>query len=159
MVFLRVNMANNALDVNFFPLRIVGNAADIADVSKAVRFDVGFRHHKQAIDITQFVKTWIVRVVSGTHGVDVDAADIADVSKAVRFDVGFRHHKQAIDITQFVKTWIVRVVSGTHGVDVVLLHQLEIFLDAIHPNGAAFAMIVVVAVDAVQHRAASHNGY
>ena len=45
----------------------------------------------------------------------------------------------------------IRVVSGTHGVDVVLLHQLEIFLDAIHSNGAAFAMIVVVTVDAVQH--------
>ena len=104
MVFLRVNMANNALDVDFFPLRIVGNTANIADISKAVRFDVGFRHHKQAVDITQFVKTRIVRVVSGTHGVDV-----------------------------------------------VLLHQLEIFLDAIHPNGAAFAMIVVVTVDAVQH--------
>ena len=104
MVFLRVNMTNDALDVDFFPLRIVGNAADITNVSKAVRFDVGFRHHKQAVDIAQFVKTWIVRVVSGTHGVDV-----------------------------------------------VLLHQLEIFLDAIHPNGAAFAMIVVVAVDAVQH--------
>ena len=104
MVFLRVDMANNALDVDFFPLRIVGNTADIADISKAVRFDVGFRHHKQAVDITQFVKTRIVRVVSGTHGVDV-----------------------------------------------VLLHQLEIFLDAIHSNGAAFAMIVVVTVDAVQH--------
>ena len=33
----------------------------------------------------------------------------------------------------------------------MLLHQLEIFLDAIHPNGTAFAMIVVVTVDAVQH--------
>lgn len=51
-----MNMANNALDVDVFPLRIVGNTADIADISKAVRFDVGFRHHKQAVDITQFVK-------------------------------------------------------------------------------------------------------
>ena len=32
MVFLRVNMANNALDVDVFPLRIVGNTADIADI-------------------------------------------------------------------------------------------------------------------------------
>lgn len=46
MVFLRVDMANNAFDVDFFLLRIVGNTVNIVDISKVVRFDVGFRYYK-----------------------------------------------------------------------------------------------------------------
>ena len=71
VVFLRVDVAYDALNVDIFPQRIVGDPADIADISEAVRFNVGFGHDEQTIDIAQFIETWIVRVMGGAYGVDV----------------------------------------------------------------------------------------
>ncbi|MNI87164.1 hypothetical protein D3C73_1443390 [compost metagenome] len=67
------------------------------------------------------------------------------------FDVGLGHHKQAVDIAQLIEARIVRVMRGTHRVNVVLLHQQQIFFDPIHSDRAAFQMIVIVAVNTVQH--------
>ena len=53
---------------------------------------------------------------------------------AVRLYIRLIADIEAVQIAKLVKTRIVRVVSGTHGVDIVLLPQLEIFLDAIHSN-------------------------
>ncbi|MNP20948.1 hypothetical protein D3C76_1135490 [compost metagenome] len=104
MVFLRLHVAHDALDIHAFPRWIVG-----------------------------------------------DAAQIADVGKSVGFDVSFRHHEQTVQIAQLVKARIVRIVGGAYRVDVVLLHQDQIFLDAIHTHRAPLAMIVIVAVHAVEH--------
>ena len=71
MVFLGVDMAHDALNVNGLPRRIVRDAAQIADVGKAVRFHVRFRHHEQAVDVAQLVEARIVRVVGGAYRVDV----------------------------------------------------------------------------------------
>lgn len=66
-----MDVAYDALNVDIFPQRIVGDPADIADISEAVRFNVGFGHDEQTIDIAQFIETWIVRVMGGAYGVDV----------------------------------------------------------------------------------------
>ncbi|MNI30825.1 hypothetical protein D3C81_1498870 [compost metagenome] len=107
MVFLRLHMALNAFYVGVFPTWIVGNAADIANVGKPVAFQIGFRHHKQAVDIAQLVKTRIVRIMGGAHRVDV-----------------------------------------------VLFHQHDVALNPRHINRPTFAMIVVMAVNAVQFQVA-----
>ena len=104
MVFLRVHVAHDALNVDVFPGRVVGDGAEVADVGETV----------------------------GLH-------------------VGFRHHEQSVDVAHFIETRVVRIVSGAYRVDVVLLHQQQIFFHAIHADRAAFQMVVIVAVHAVQH--------
>ncbi len=108
VVFLRRHVAFDALDVGLLPTRIVG-----------------------------------------------DAAQIADVGEAVAFQISLRHHEQAIEIAQLVKARIVGVMGGAHRVDVVLLHQHDVALHPRHIDGAPFAVIVIVAVDAVQLEVAS----
>ena len=71
VVFLCMDVAHDALNVDVFPQRIVGYPADIADIGEAVRFNVGFGHHEQTVDIAQFIEARIVRVMGGTHGIDV----------------------------------------------------------------------------------------
>ncbi len=80
-----------------------------------------------------------------------DGAEVADVGETVGLHVGFRHHEQSVDVAHFIETRVVRIVSGAYRVDVVLLHQQQIFFHAIHADRAAFQMVVIVAVHAVQH--------
>ena len=103
MIFLRVNMAFDALNVDRLPHRIVRNAAQVADVGEAVRLHIRFSHYKQAVQVAKLVKARVVRVVGGTYRVDI-----------------------------------------------VLLHQDQVALHAIHPHRAAPQMIVVMTIDAVQ---------
>ena len=107
MVFLRVDVAHDPLNVNMLPCRVIG-----------------------------------------------DGAKVADVGEAVGFDIGFRHHEQAVNVAHLIETRVVGVVGGTYRVDIVLLHQQQIFLNAIHPYGAALQMVVVVTVNAVEHHVA-----
>ncbi|MNC47940.1 hypothetical protein D3C75_970300 [compost metagenome] len=71
MVLLRVNVAHDAIDEYRFPGRIVGDAAQIAHVGKTMGFDVGFGHHEQPVNVAQFIKARVVRVMGSTYRVDI----------------------------------------------------------------------------------------
>ena len=71
VIFLRMDVAHDALNVDIFPQWIVGDPTDIADIGEAVRFNVCFGHHEQAVDIAQFIEARIVRVMGGAYGVDI----------------------------------------------------------------------------------------
>ena len=71
MVFLCMHLAADAVDIHRLPGRIIGDLTEITDVGKTVGFHIGFRHHKQAVNIAQLIKARIVRVVRGTDSIDI----------------------------------------------------------------------------------------
>ena len=71
MVFLRMHLAADTVNIHRLPGRIIGDLTEIADVGKTVGFHIGFRHHKQAVNIAQFIKARIVRVMRCADGIDI----------------------------------------------------------------------------------------
>ena len=66
-----------ALQVSLFKLRHAGQR--LFAVAHAVRFEVGLSHHIKTVLVTEVVPTRVVRIVAGTHRVDVELLHHADV--------------------------------------------------------------------------------
>ena len=77
-----------------------------------------------------------------------DAGDIADVLEAVGLQIRLGDHHEADLVAHLVEARVVGVVGGPHRVDVVELHELQVAAHPLHVDGAAPAVVVVVAVDA-----------
>ena len=52
------------------PRRIFGERFFV--IAHSVGFDVGFVDDVEAVFVTKFVKSWVVWIVGGSHGVDVE---------------------------------------------------------------------------------------
>ena len=80
------------------------------------------------------------------------------ITHAVGFEVGFGHNIQPHFIAQFVPTRVVGVVGGAHGIDVVLLHDADILLHALHTHHVSAVGVHLVAVGAFdEERHAIHT--
>ncbi|MNQ79481.1 hypothetical protein D3C85_944270 [compost metagenome] len=71
VVLLGVDVALDPVHEHRLPGRVIGDAAQIADVGEAVGLHVGLRHHEQAVLVAQLVEAWVIRVVGGAHRVEV----------------------------------------------------------------------------------------
>ncbi|MNZ67986.1 hypothetical protein D3C78_862460 [compost metagenome] len=71
VVLLGVDVALDPVHEHRLPGRVVGDAAQIADVGEAVGLHVGLRHHEQAVLVAQLVEARVIRVVGGAHRVEV----------------------------------------------------------------------------------------
>ncbi len=71
VVLLGVNVAFDTIHEHRLPERIVGDAAEVADIGKAVGLHVSLRHHEQTVLVAQLVEARVVRVVGGAHRVEV----------------------------------------------------------------------------------------
>ena len=70
------------------------------------------------------------------------------ITHTVGFEVGFGHNVQPHLIAQFVPTRVVGIVGGAHGIDVVLLHDADVLLHALHTHHISAVGIQFVAVGA-----------
>lgn len=60
LVFLRMDVADDPLNVNMLTFWVIGDGAQVADVGEAVGFDIGFRHHEQAVNVAHLIETRVV---------------------------------------------------------------------------------------------------
>ena len=70
MVETTLYVALVAFHVRFLVSRFLGQC--LVAVSHSVRFDVGFGHYINTVFVAEFVPEVVVRIVTGSYGVDVE---------------------------------------------------------------------------------------
>ena len=86
----------------------------------------------------------------GVPGVVADSG-----KKSVGLDIGFVHDVEPVLIAKVVEVGVVGVVGCSHGVEVELFHEPHVGQHVFPGEGLAPGLVMVVAVDALDHHGLS----